>query len=132
VMAMMPPHMQVQVEVLVSAGRPPTSTVGEPGAHGVVTAGIHGCGVNTPSAAAVAAMTCGFAGLIHIAKGIMLTCGTESMTVATGCAAAVTPVVGATTSAEGAAPKAHCNIAPLTASIPAMRVRLRRCGAPQE
>jgi hypothetical protein len=48
--------------VLFSAGIPPISTVGEPGAQGVVVAGMHGIGVSTPSAAAVAAATVGLAG----------------------------------------------------------------------
>jgi hypothetical protein len=34
----------------------------EPGDHGAPIAGTHGCGVNTPLAAAVAAATCGFDG----------------------------------------------------------------------
>jgi len=55
---------------LLSAGLPPTSTVGEPGAHGAAHAGMHGIGVSTPSAAAVAAATAGFAGFEHIPKVI--------------------------------------------------------------
>ncbi len=67
---------------LLSAGLPPTNTVGEPGVHGAGHAGIHGIGVRTPNAAAVAAATAGFAGLEHIPK-VMGSFG-RSMIVATG------------------------------------------------
>ena len=45
---------------LLSAGMPPIITVGEPGFQGPAGTGMHGIGVRTPSAAAVAAATCGF------------------------------------------------------------------------
>ena len=50
-------------------------TVGEPGVQGDVVAGTHGCGVKTPSAAAVAAATCGFAGDWHMPNGMILVIG---------------------------------------------------------
>ena len=49
--------------------------VGAPGTHGATVIGTHGIGVNTPSAAAVAAATSGLAGLMHMPKGGMLTIG---------------------------------------------------------
>lgn len=76
VIVMTPPHMHMQVEVLLRAGMLAMRTVGEPGVQGAVVAGIHGMGVKTPNAAAVAAMTVGFAGLMHMAKGMIFTIGT--------------------------------------------------------
>jgi hypothetical protein len=61
-----------------------TATVSEPGVHGALVAGMHGCGVRTPLAAAVAAATWGFAGDWHMPKGAMFTCGSVSCTVAAG------------------------------------------------
>jgi hypothetical protein len=37
-----PPHAHWHVEVLSSAGTPPTVTFGEPGAHGLAITGMHG------------------------------------------------------------------------------------------
>ncbi len=54
---MTPPHVHMHWETFVKTGWPPTVTVGDPGAHGDAVAGMHGCGVNTPNAAAVAAAT---------------------------------------------------------------------------
>lgn len=71
-----PPHAHMQVEVLFKAGILAMRTVGDPGVHGATTTGTHGIGVNTPNAAAVAATTAGFAGLIHAPKGMMFTMGT--------------------------------------------------------
>ena len=48
-----PPYAHAQVEVLFSAGAPPTCTVGEPGVHGAAVTGMHAPGVNTPKAAEV-------------------------------------------------------------------------------
>ena len=45
------------------------NTVGDPGAQGVVVAGMHGIGVRTPRAAVVAAATVGFDGAEHMPKG---------------------------------------------------------------
>ncbi len=53
-----------------------TFTIGAPGAHGAEVAGTQGIGVSTPSAAAVAAATVGFAREEHIPKGMMFFMGT--------------------------------------------------------
>ena len=53
----------------------PISTVGEPGAHGADVAGIHGMGVNTPRAAAVALATVGLARDEHMPNGRIFTKG---------------------------------------------------------
>jgi hypothetical protein len=66
----------MHVEVLFKAGILAMRTVGEPGVHGATTTGMHGMGVNTPNAAAVAAATVGFVGLIHAPKGMIFTMGT--------------------------------------------------------
>lgn len=59
----------------VSAGLLPIITVAEPGTHGAGIAGMHGIGVSTPSAAAVAAATVGFDRLVHTPNGLMLSIG---------------------------------------------------------
>ena len=55
--------MQLSVELLFSAGMPPINTAEEPGDQGEAVAGMQGCGVKVPDAAAVAAATIGLAGL---------------------------------------------------------------------
>src|SRR5712672_2196068 len=87
VMEMTPVHMHM--EELLRAGCLPIKTVGDPGVHGAVVAGMHGIGVNTPSAAAVAEATVGFAMDMHIPKVGMLVMGTISMMVAAGVPAMV-------------------------------------------
>lgn len=67
-MLITPPYVHIHFEVLFSAGLLFTSTVGEPGAHGAAHAGTHGACVNTPAAAAVAAITAGLLGHLHIPK----------------------------------------------------------------
>ena len=51
-----PAQAHIVLLILVKAGKFPTITVGEPGAHGTVTTGVQGTGVGTPSLAAVAAI----------------------------------------------------------------------------
>ena len=90
-----------------------SSTVGAPGTHGEVVFGMQGMGVSTPSAAAVAAATVGFAGLLHIPNGMMLTIGLWSMMFAAGTNDVITLLTGRTTSELGATPKLHCSKAPM-------------------
>ena len=52
---------------------------GAPGSHGVSVAGMHGIGVKTPNAAAVALATDGLAMLVHTPKDWMLIMGLKSM-----------------------------------------------------
>jgi len=73
-----PPHAQLHMQVFVNAGAPLICTVGDPGDQGDVVTGMHGCGVNTPIAADVAAATCGFDKVVHIPNGGMLTFGAKS------------------------------------------------------
>jgi len=98
------------LEVLFRAGWPPIMHVGEPGTHGVVT-GTQGMGVRTPSAAAVADATVGFARDVHMPKVGMFVIGIQSMIVAAG-APAMVLFMGKTLSAEGARPNEHIITAP--------------------
>jgi predicted DNA repair protein MutK len=111
---MTPAHMHMQVETLSSAGISPIVTVAAPGVHGVVVAGMHGCGVNTPNAAAVAAATCGFAGLMHMPNEAMFAIGAKSMMFAAGIFEQFTRFAGNTVSVEGATPKLQVRTAPET------------------
>ena len=100
------------VHELVNAGMPPISTVGDPGFQGVVT-GRHGIGVSAPSAAAVAAATIGLASDWHIPNGGIFTMGMQSIMLPAG-AVAMTRLFGNTLRTEGAKPKLHLSIAPVT------------------
>jgi hypothetical protein len=114
-----PPHAQLHMHELVRAGAPLIITVGEPGDHGAVVTGMHGCGVSTPSAADVAAATCGFDSVVHIPNGMMLTFGAKSWMVAAICPPACTGrPLGTTVSAEGATPKLHISCAVAATCIP--------------
>jgi hypothetical protein len=101
-----------------------TITVGEPGAHGAGVTGMHGIGVNTPSAADVAAATVGFAIELHIAKGIMFAFGILSIMLAIG-VAVLTMFLGRTVIELGAVPKLHLSIAPLHTIKPICYTSLR-------
>lgn len=107
-----PAQLHMHLHVLFTAGFPPTNTVGEPGAQGAAITGIQGIGVNTPSAAAVAAATCGFAMEVHIPKGMMFIIGTLSVIQAGGILLHKILLVGSTFSTDGAIPKLHISCAP--------------------
>jgi hypothetical protein len=74
---------------------------------------MHGIGVSTPMAAAVAAATSGFAGEEHIPNGMMLVIGIWSMMLASGTSPVITLLTGKTTSELGAIPKVHVIEAPM-------------------
>jgi hypothetical protein len=93
------------------------STVGDPGTHGAAVTGMHGIGVNTPIAAAVAAATVGLAGDWHIPKGKMFSIGLLSMILAIGIEV-ITLLAGMTISELGATPKLHLSIAPPQTRLP--------------
>jgi hypothetical protein len=57
-----PPQLHINFEELLIPGIPPMRVTGFPGVHGATVIGMHGAGVGTPKAAAVMAMTIGFAG----------------------------------------------------------------------
>jgi hypothetical protein len=71
-------------------------------------------GVNTPSAAAVAAATWGFDMDIHTPKGAMFSMGTLSMMFAANAPHPWVILTGNTVSVPGAAPNVHIIIAPFT------------------
>ncbi len=103
---------------LLRAGMLPIKTVGDPGTHGATVAGTQGIGVKTPKAAAVAEATVGLAGQLHIPKVGILTIGLLSIILAAGTLLHIVQFVGNTIRLVGAAPKEHCNIAPITTSCP--------------
>lgn len=76
--------MHINCETLSSVGKFPSSTVGAPATHGAGVFGMHGIGVRTPKAAAVADATVGFAIDMHIPNGMILTIGMWSMMFASG------------------------------------------------
>lgn len=111
-MVITPPHMQLHMQVLFSAGMLAIVTVGEPGDQGAAVFGMHGIGVSTPRAAAVAAATVGLAMDMHIPKGGMFTIGLLSMMFAAGGPAPMTLFAGSTFNVLGATPNEHIIIAP--------------------
>lgn len=74
---------------------------------------MHGIGVSTPSAAAVAAATVGLAMLLHIPNGRMFTNGLLSIIFAIGRLLTIVRLVGNTFSVAGAMPNEQCSIAPV-------------------
>lgn len=117
VICMIPPYAHISFDVLFNAGFPPISTVGLPGAQGAVITGMHGIGVSTPRAAAVADATCGLARELHIPNGITFFIGTLSIIVAIGVVVIVL-FSGVTINVDGAIPKEHAHIAPAHTHIP--------------
>jgi hypothetical protein len=110
------------LQELLSAGWFFIRTVGLPGIHGAVVTGTHGIWVRTPSEAAVAAATCGFAKDLHIPKGIMLTIGLLSIMVAAGLFSPLTILSGKTINSDGVAPKLHVHCAVATTNEPMLNV----------
>lgn len=101
-----PPQLHISFEELFSAGKFPIITVGDPGAQGATVKGMHGMGVKTPNAAAVAEATVGFASDWHIPNGAILSIGLLSIIVANGIEV-TTLFSGSTMSVPGAKPKLH-------------------------
>ena len=87
--------------------------MGAPGTQGAGVLGMQGMGVSTPSAAAVAAATVGFATDMHMPNGMMFTRGMWSMIFASGTMLVKVLFLGSTTSELGAMPKLHFIIAPM-------------------
>jgi hypothetical protein len=98
--------LHISFDVLLRAGKFPTSTVADPGAQGAAVTGKQGMGVSTPMAAEVAAATVGFASDWHIPKGKMFTIGLLSIMVAMGMEV-TTRLSGSTIRVPGASPKLH-------------------------
>lgn len=113
---MAPPKEQKHFEDVVAIGEPPT-IVREGEIHGAAVTGVQGIGVSTPRAAEVAAATVGFASEVHMPKGRMLTNGLVSMMFATGNDELSTRLMGKTFSTEGATPKLHLSMLPVTKGL---------------
>ncbi len=103
--------MHMHLLSIVTQGLPPISTV--PPVHTCV-AGMQGWGVSTPSAAAVAAATCGFARLEHIPQDVMFTIGAASVICSAGLPPAITVILFVDVSVAGVVPKVHMHDAPVT------------------
>ncbi len=108
--------MHISLDVVVKAGMLPISTVGDPGTQGAGNTGTQGMGVNTPSAAAVAAATGGLALLVHLPKVARLTMGLFSIIFAAGVPQR-TRLVGNTVSGHGAMPNEHMQREPVVTSM---------------
>ena len=113
-MEMTPPQEHMHRLVLFRSGMLAILTTGAPGTQGAVVTGTQGAGVNTPMAADVAAITAGLEGAKHMPKGAIFTMGRWSMMVAAGMFSTFTRFWGKTTRVDGAAPKEHCRVAPMT------------------
>lgn len=113
-----PPNEQMHCDELFSAGAGPDITVGDPGTQGAAVIGVHGIGTSTPSAAAVADATAGFARLMHMPNGTMLTNGLLSKMFAIGMLDTMILFTGSTFSVLGAAPNEHIVTAPVLTAIP--------------
>jgi len=107
----------MHLEVLLSAGILPIMTVGEPGAQEPTVTGMHGIGVNTPSAAVVALATVGLASDVHIPKGSILAIGLLSKILQYGSEVA-TLLAGRERRVLGTFPKLHWSVAPPQTSCP--------------
>ena len=116
-MLIWPVHMQLHVESDVNKLLSPIAMACDPGDHGDVTTGRHGCGVSTPCAAAVAAATCGFTCVLHIPNGAMFTMGMKSITVAIGAVPLLVWLVGSTVSELGDSPSLHWRFAPFATTF---------------
>lgn len=97
-----------------SAGTPLIVTPTAPGVHGIST-GVHGTGVSTPRAAAVAAITSGLAGAEHIPNVGMFSASTSVTTPAGVVAETSSPDA---VNSQGATPNAHSTNAPVETSTP--------------
>ena len=78
------PKPHIMVASFVRQGFPPTKTFGFDGIQVPAGTIVHGCGVSTPKAAAVADATAGFANDVHIPKGCKFTYGCISCIVPMG------------------------------------------------
>jgi hypothetical protein len=104
----------LQVEELVSAGLPPSSTAALPGTHGAGVFGTQGAGVkNTGGGRTVA----GFAGLLQVPNVGIFTIGLLSIIVASGPAPPNIVVCEFTIKVAGAVPNGHIMFAPMLAQI---------------
>ena len=107
-----PPSEHTHLLELFNAGEFAICTVDEPGAQGEGVTGVHGIGVSTPCAAAVAEATAGLAIDLHIPNGGIFTNGLWSRILAAGLFCAVVRFCGNTTSELAIVPMVHIMLAP--------------------
>jgi hypothetical protein len=96
----------MHIDELFSAGWLPIKTVGDPGAHTLVT-GVQGIGTKTPKAAAVAAATAGFAMLMQRVNGVISANGVADIMLLPGTETPIVKLKGNVSSMLGAIPKLH-------------------------
>ncbi len=115
-MAIVPAHAHIHWQSCVNKGLPSINSALPDAIHDDVC-GTQGCGVSTPSAAAVAAATCGFARDVHIPKDGMFTPPAASIMVAIVFPSHI--CVGALVAVNwhGAVPKVHISVAPVVINI---------------
>ena len=112
---MAPPQAHVSIAVWFTIGLLLTSTVGMGGTHGAGMTGTQGIGVRTPSAAAVAEATVGFAIDMHIPNGGTFAMGLFWSKVAGNFPSNMTmSEPGITTNVDGAAPNEQRSWADMT------------------
>lgn len=111
-----PANPHIHMELLFKAGVPPNKTVGDPGVQAAVI-GVHGMGVNTPSAAAVAVATAGFAILVHKTNGVISAKGVADIILLPGARNPMEKLNGSVSRALGATPKLHIFMVCATESI---------------
>jgi hypothetical protein len=111
-----PPQIHMHLDDFVITGAPPISTR-ELEIHGAGVTGTHGMGTRTPSAAAVAEATTGFAIDRHIPKGKMFTSGLLSMMFPTGGPWPRTRLTGRTFRGAGVSPMVQRNMLPVTSGF---------------
>jgi hypothetical protein len=116
---MSPAYEQFNIQLASSIGMPPKKTEADPGLHGPAGAGMHGMGVRTPRAAAVAAATAGFARLIQTPKEGTFSIGMISV-ILPACMGPPTTGGGRKVNVPGAAPIVHTAIAPVVTTGPAI------------
>jgi hypothetical protein len=115
VILIIPPHMHVHISPLQTTGPVGMMTIGFEGSQGATVAGMHGIGVNTPRAAAVADATVGLVIVEHIPNVMIFTIGIISAIETTGNPHAKTGFFGITEREDGAVPNEHLHNAPQTA-----------------
>ena len=115
----------MSLQLSSSAGMLPMSSL-PPGAQGETMAGMHGIGVSTPIAAAVADATVGLDMDWHMPKGMTLTMGAKSMMVALGLFCIMGRRGTVIASVEGVIPKVHFSMAPMHTYF-AISIRLCSC-----
>ena len=115
-MEICPAYTHVSLQSCARHGFPPIRTLFPSGIK-LIVCGMQGCGVRTPSAAAVAEATSGLVSVVHSPKGPTFTRDAASNIVAAGFPSASTTAFCVTLSGAGAVPKEHIRFAPIAVSV---------------